>query len=250
MEKIYFENSKNFYRTYFIDDNYRPLVLISPGGGYTHTSNRESEPVGNVFLNAGYHVVIVNYREDLSEVYPKPQSYLAYLIDKYHNDKRVSKIIGVGFSAGGHNILEVALHYKNYLGNAKLDLLILGYPVVTSDKRYYHEGSFKNLLQDKFDDKKMMEYLSLEREVKSDAPDLFLWGTVTDESVDVMNSLLLVEAYHKVGCNVEYHLFPLGGHGLSVSTLESSFGEANKYIPHVSVWTKLALDWLKLKLES
>ena len=145
-------------------------------------------------------------------------------------------------------MLEVSLHHKDYDGNSKPDLLILGYPVVTSDPRYYHLGSFKNLLQDDFNNKELMNYMSMELQVTNDAPDLFLWGTITDNSVDVMNSLLLIEAYHKNNCNVEYHLFPMGPHGLSVSNSESAMGDKNKDIPYITKWVDLSLDWLKLKL--
>ena len=248
MEKVYINNTKNYYRSYFIDATKRDLVIISAGGGYQYTSERESEPVGNKYLNAGYNVVIVNYREDVTEKYPLPSKYLAYVINLFRNDKRVNKIIGIGFSAGGHNMLEVSLHHNDYDGNVKPDLLILGYPVVTSDSKYYHEGSFKNLLHDDFNNKKLMEYMSMELQVKNDAPDLFLWGTITDNSVDVMNSLLLIEAYHKHNCNVEYHLFPMGPHGLSVSNSESAMGDKNKDIPYITKWVDLSLEWLKLKL--
>ncbi len=248
MEKIFINNTKNYYRTYFLDNEKRDLVVISAGGGYEYTSIRESEPVGRRYNDAGYHVVIVNYREDINELYPLPSKYLAYVINLFRNDNRVNKIIGIGFSAGGHNMLEVSLHSSEYEGNAKPDLLILGYPVVTSDKRYYHEGSFRHLLGDGFDDEKLMKHLSMENEVNDRAPDLFLWGTITDTSVDVMNSLLLIEAYHKHNCNVEYHLFPMGPHGLSVAREETAQGNPEKNNPYIARWVDLSLEWLKLKL--
>lgn len=248
MEKIFINNTKNYYRTYFLDDEKRDLVIISAGGGYGYTSERESEPVGKCYNAAGYHVVIVNYREDVSELYPLPSKYLAYVINLYRNDARVNKIIGIGFSAGGHNLLEVSLHSNEYEGNSKPDLIILGYPVVTSDPRYYHEGSFKNLLGDGFNDKALMKHLSMELEVNDTAPDLFLWGTVTDDSVDVMNSLLLIEGYHKHNCNVEYHLFPMGPHGLSIATKETMGDKPERDNHYIARWVDLSLEWLKMKL--
>ena len=243
-EMISIMNTDNYYREYFIDNNKRPLIVIAAGGGYKYTSPRESEPVQRFYNNNGYHVVIVNYRETL-ELFPKPMEYLAYVINKYNNDNRVSKTIGLGFSAGGHCILDVALHQKLY--KCKLDLLMLGYPVVTSDNRYWHKGSFQNLLG-KLDDDELLKRTSLENEVNDKAPDLFLWGTITDESVHVMNSLLLVEAYKKYNCNIEYHLFPMGGHGLSLANSDSSGNDKNKEIPYLSRWKELSLEWLKLKI--
>ncbi len=245
-EMISILNTDNYYREYFIDDKKRPTIIISAGGGYKYTSPRESEPVARFYNNHGYHAIIVNYRETM-DVYPLPQKYLAYVINKFENDNRVSKIIGLGFSAGGHNILEVALHPDIY--NARIDLLMLAYPVVTANSRYWHKGSYQNLLNNNLNDE-ILKRLSLENEVTEKAPDLFLWGTITDESVHVMNSLLLVEAYKAHNCNVEYHLFPMGGHGLSLANSETSCGDKNKEIPCVSKWKELSIEWLELKLNS
>ncbi len=33
----------------------RPMMLICPGGGYEHTSDREAEPLAMHFLSIGYH---------------------------------------------------------------------------------------------------------------------------------------------------------------------------------------------------
>ena len=239
-------DTDNYYREYFIDDNKRPLIIISAGGGYKYTSPRESEPVAKFYNDNGFHSVIVNYREDLN-IYPAPGQALAYVINLYKNDNRVSKIIGIGFSAGGHNILEVALHKKNY-DNPRIDYLILGYPVITADNRYWHKGSFVNLLKDGINDSDLLNKLSLEKEVKSDSPELFLWSTFTDESVHVMNSLLLIEAYKNANVNCEYHMYPMGGHGLSLANSESSGGDKNKEIEYVSRWKEDSIKWLRYKL--
>ena len=243
-EMISILNTDNYYREYFIDDEIRPLIIIAAGGGYKYTSPRESEPVAKFYNDNMYHVVIVNYRETL-DLYPMPQKYLAHVIKLYNKDKRVSKVIGLGFSAGGHNILEVALHQKLY--DCKLDLLMLGYPVVTSKEEYAHKGSFINLIGN-FSDEVLLKRLSLENEVNESSPDLFLWSTYTDESVPVFNSLLLIEAYKKHNCNVEYHMFPMGGHGLSLANETSSSGDINKEIPYISKWKEMSIEWLNLKI--
>lgn len=248
MEKEYIENTKNYYEAYFIDEQARPTILISPGGGYAYTSPRESVPVARVFNKFGYHAVVVHYRETAEEAYPMPAKYLACVFRRLQKDTRVKKIIGLGFSAGGHNLLEVCLHPAEY-NIAPLDLLMLGYPVVTADERYWHRGSFVNLLKDNFDNSRLRSRLSLETQVTATAPDLFLWGTYTDESVDVMNSLLLIEAYKRNRCNAEYHMFPMGGHGLSVCTAESAEGNPEKISPYIGSWTELAGKWITEKLK-
>lgn len=250
MEKYYINQTKNYYRTYFLDLKKRPTIFVSPGGGYQYTSPRESEPVVEAFQNKGYHVVVINYRETKEDVYPLPGKYLIQAIEEVCKDERVGAKIGLGFSAGGHCLLEACLHKEDYAWDRTLDALILGYPVITTDMNYMHKGSFQNLLQEKMEDQQVLEYLSLEKEVtKQNAIDLFLWGTYTDTSVSVMNSLKLVEAYYAVGANVEYHMFPLGGHGLSVANQISSEGNIEKNIPYISRWVDFACEWLALKLK-
>ena len=39
----------------------RPAVVICPGGGYSHTSDREAEPVAIKMTAAGFHAFIVRY---------------------------------------------------------------------------------------------------------------------------------------------------------------------------------------------
>ena len=97
MEKINILNTKNYYRTYYVDDNKRPMIFICAGGGYQYTSPREEEPIMKIFFEKGYHVCIVNYREDNS-FYPAPGMNVAYALNKMKNDDKVTKIIGIGFS--------------------------------------------------------------------------------------------------------------------------------------------------------
>ncbi len=241
-------NTKNYYRTYFLDDEKRPTILVSPGGGYHHCSPREAGNIAYYYNNKGYHVVVVNYKMT-DEAYPMPATYLAYVNNLLRNDKRVSKIIGLGFSAGGHNILEMNIHNEDYK-TSKCDLLMLGYPVVTNDLEYIHKGSFENLLKDKINDIDLYNKMSLEKEIKKESiPSLFLWGTITDESVHVMNSIKLLEACKKNDINVEYHLFPMGGHGLGSADNYSSEGNKSKNIPYINKWLDLSNEWIHNNLK-
>ena len=44
-----------------ISEKLYPAVLICPGGGYDHISERESDPVADVFYAAGYNTFILKY---------------------------------------------------------------------------------------------------------------------------------------------------------------------------------------------
>ena len=51
-----------YLETYILSgDKKRGAVLICPGGGYAHTSEREAEPVAMQFTAKGYHTFILYY---------------------------------------------------------------------------------------------------------------------------------------------------------------------------------------------
>lgn len=245
VNKYYLEDNKNFYRTYFIDDKPRPTIVVAPGGGYTYSSPREAEPVVIEFTSRGFNVVVVNYRETLN-AYPEPGNLFVEALNKVSLDNRVKKIITMGFSAGGHLALETLLHKDKYGLKAVVDLIILGYPVISNDPDCVHEDSFRALLLDQFNNDELREYLSLEKEVnENNVVDLFIWGTYSDNYVLVENSLKLIDAYRKAKGNVEYHMFPDGRHGLSVCKKMST----DEDIPYVGRWVDMAAEWINYKLE-
>ncbi|MBS6566405.1 MAG: alpha/beta hydrolase fold domain-containing protein [Faecalibacterium sp.] len=54
----------------------RPTIVIAPGGGYTHLSTRESEPIALTFAAMGMNAVIVRYRV-APAVFPAPMQDIA-----------------------------------------------------------------------------------------------------------------------------------------------------------------------------
>ena len=59
------------------------------------------------------------------------------------------------------------------------------------------------------------------------------------------NTLMLVDACKKAGVSVEAHLFPSGGHGLSLGTAETAWQGVNGIEPCVQVWPELAIAWMR-----
>ena len=82
-------------------------------------------------------------------------------------------------------------------------------------------------------------------------PPVFIWHTITDQAVPVENSLLMIHACRDAGVSVEAHLFPQGGHGLSLATVDTARagspgeGDLNNVVPAVQIWPRLAFDWLR-----
>jgi dipeptidyl aminopeptidase/acylaminoacyl peptidase len=81
--------------------------------------------------------------------------------------------------------------------------------------------------------------------VNANSPKLFLWSTFTDASVNVMNTITLAGIYKMNGVDVELHIFPHGGHGLSVANKYSAEGSVDKNDPYIARWVNLVDEWIK-----
>lgn len=240
-----------------IGDRKRPGVIICPGGGYGHLSDREGEPVAMQFLAMGYHAFILYYSLT-PDGFPYPQMELAMavaivrsLASEYHIDSE--KIVVAGFSAGGHLACSLGAFWNQSFLYGPLGLnpkdirpdgLILAYPVITAGPSC-HLGSFLNLLGTRAEDEAMRRLVSLEHQVGPHTPKTFIWHTSTDDAVPVKNSYLLADALTANGVNVEMHIYPIGCHGLSLANKEVS-NENGKYIvPSCQSWISLVKTWLE-----
>ena len=253
----------NLY-TYFLDSSIemrpnekRPVILMCPGGGYEMTSDREAEPMAMQFLAMGYHVAIlrysvcpVRYPAALLQV-AESVLYLKEHTDEYHFDPE--KIVVQGCSAGGHLAANYGIAWNSPFLTKLMGMendpeqlcvagLLLCYPVITSGEKA-HEESFRNLLGEQYEEKK--EELSLENQVTPDTPPTFLWHTATDETVPVENSLYFFQACLQQGVSAELHIYPVGGHGLSLANEETCRANGIGVQKECQSWIGLAQTWLE-----
>lgn len=253
----------NLY-TYFLDSSIemrpnekRPVILMCPGGGYEMTSDREAEPIAMQFLAMGYHVAIlrysvcpVRYPAALLQV-AESVLYLKEHADEYHIDPE--KIVVQGCSAGGHLAANYGIAWNSPFLTKLMGMendpeqlcvagLLLCYPVITSGEKA-HEESFRNLLGEQYEEKK--EELSLENQVIPDTPPTFLWHTATDETVPVENSLYFFQACLQQGVSAELHIYPVGGHGLSLANEETCRANGIGVQKECQSWIGLAQTWLE-----
>lgn len=253
----------NLY-TYFLDSSIemrpnekRPVILMCPGGGYEMTSDREAEPMAMQFLAMGYHVAIlrysvcpVRYPAALLQV-AESVLYLKEHADEYHIDPE--KIVVQGCSAGGHLAANYGIAWNSPFLTKLMGMendperlcvagLLLCYPVITSGEKA-HEESFRNLLGEQYEEKK--EELSLENQVTPDTPPTFLWHTATDETVPVENSLYFFQACLQQGVSAELHIYPVGGHGISLANEETCRANGIGVQKECQSWIGLAQTWLK-----
>ncbi len=228
-------------------DKRRPAILICPGGGYGFRSPRESEPVALRFNAAGFHAFVLQYSV-APRRHPLPLLDVSRAVGLLRENVDAWKIhpgrIALcGFSAGAHLAASLGVLRDRY-EEPKLnrpDALILSYPVITSGI-FAHKGSFENLLGPGAS-AEALEALSLELHVSAKTPPTFLWHTWADEAVPLENSLLFAGALRRAGVPFEFHVYPKGGHGLSLATGETSEAGREPDL-HVSSWMPLCLEWL------
>lgn len=249
-EKIFFENSNNYFTFVSKTSMLSPLVVIVPGGGYNHTSKREAFNVADYFLDLGFHACVLNYRESL-DIYPTPQKELAFVIDYFRDNANKynvipDKIVNIGFSAGSHLVLSQSIYHTEFGRNTLPNLLVLCYPVVSSSDSIAHKGSFEYLLKDTISEE-LLDKLSLEKHVTSELPNVFMWHTQTDKSVNIMNSLKLYESFVLNNVSCEYHVFDYGVHGMSLADESMTTGGTNLKDDYIASWTTYLKNWLKLK---
>lgn len=256
-----YEGTAGLY-TYILDnfpemgmERKRPIVLICPGGGYGRTSNREAEAVVMQFLAAGFHGAVLHYSVS-PVVYPtallqlaESVAYLRENKERFHIDG--DKIMVLGFSAGGHLAASLGVFWerdmlKDSLGKESFlfrpDGLLLCYPVITAGVDC-HVESFQRLLGDRYEE--LHQEVSLEKQVSAHTPPAFLWHTATDDTVPVENSLLFFQALHSFGIPAELHIYPAGGHGLSLANQETSDTQGYGVQAECQSWMGLAVDWIR-----
>lgn len=233
----------------------RPLILLCPGGGYHWTSDREAEPLAVRFLAMGYHVAVLRY-SCAPAGYPVSLIEAAMamkLIQEHAKEWNVDeeKIVIQGCSAGGHLAASLGMFWHEEWLSEKVGVpkeklrpagMILCYPVITSGE-FAHRGSFENLLQGQYTEE-MLERVSLEKQVTEHTPKAFIWHTYTDDCVPVENSLLLISAMKKYNIPVEFHMYPVGGHGLSTCSWQSANAEGYGVQKECESWLPLVQTWL------
>lgn len=216
------------------DDTVRPCILVVPGGGYCFVSPSEGEPVARKFYQKGYQVFVLTYTTNLAHEIPlklqplRDISRAVRFVRRYAQKFRLDKdrVSVCGFSAGGHLCASLCVHFKDIREDAaeyadipnRPDAAVLCYPVITSGEAA-HRDSFVCLLG-KDAGRQELEYMSLEKQVSPDTPPVFLWTTVTDDTVPAVNSELFADACRNSGVAYALHMFSYGGHGLSVADQE------------------------------
>lgn len=247
-------------------DQKRPLVLILPGGGYQFHSMRESEVIALNYLAKGIDAAVLSYKlVDEGPVFPDALYQVGEVVAYFHEHAdeyqiAADRIFLSGFSAGGH----LAALYADFcssewlaekinkpLQSLQLAALVLSYPVIDLDLGWPTAEEKAAILGD-FTLSNAAAY------VTSKNPPTYLWTTLTDETVPVVNSLNYLQALIENNVVVRSQLFDHGRHGLSLAEPFSAFPASfNPEEPHfgelfvdqeISTWFQDHYVWLAEKL--
>jgi acetyl esterase/lipase len=234
-------------------------MLLLAGGGYDHLSNeKEQAPVASYFAQNLHITTFVLYyrlvRSDGTYRYPVPMwdgqralKLLRHRAGEWHIDPQR---IGVfGFSAGGHLATTLALHPDDDFGlplpqrdtvdaaSGKVDLLGLGYPVISMDPAAYGSSNTRSHLLAGYHGaalRRLEQHLSGQDNVGPATPPVFLFVSMDDQRIDPHNSVLFGDALKAAGIPADIHLFTQGAHGVGLATS----------MPEERVWPELFRQWL------
>ncbi|MBO7292531.1 MAG: alpha/beta hydrolase, partial [Clostridia bacterium] len=137
-------------------------VVIFPGGGYHHRAKHEGEGYAEFLNGFGIAAFVVDYRVTPA-YFPDPLldarravRFVRANAERFGIDPQ--KIAVMGSSAGGHLAALVSTYLERIEGEGvdaidEFDALpnaqVLCYPVISSDERIAHVGSFRTLLGDR-----------------------------------------------------------------------------------------------------
>ena len=237
-----------------IGQKLRPAVVICPGGGYEFVSSREAEPVALRFVAMGINAFVLNYSVQ-NKPFPAAllelsQSVAFVRANAGSWDIDPNRISVCGFSAGGHLAASLGVHWNrdfiksvlDYTTQHKPNALILCYPVISSGNRA-HKGSIANIIgpQPTYE---LAQMVLLEKQVGYDTPETFIWHCADDDCVPVENSLDFASALAQFNISFEMHIYPHGGHGLSLCD-DTTASKDSELSPKCAEWFQLAVNWIK-----
>ncbi|MBR6370673.1 MAG: alpha/beta hydrolase [Bacteroidaceae bacterium] len=255
------------FTPYLADDSLNaPTVIVCPGGSYCWLDVKgEGIEVSEWLRDNGISAFLLQYRTAGFGAYFTRYRYVArgnrhpdmicdvqrairYVRENSDSFGVDPNRVGVmGFSAGGHLAMSAACFSDtDYTdlpqGPASVslrpDFVAAIYPVVTMKGNYAHKRSRRGLLGEwgKYRDK-LREQMSIEENIPSDCPPVFMINCKDDPVVDWHNSVLLDEALSKAGIEHKYIQYETGLHGFGVSEVYGS-EESRK-------WKDEFLEWLK-----
>jgi acetyl esterase/lipase len=252
-------------------DYLAPAMIVCPGGGFVVLSPREAEPIALRYFAEGYAAFVVHYPVGESGA-EFPQGLLALAAAVAHVRERAGEyhvnpgqINVCGFSAGGHvaaslacewnrEVIYGALHTQSE--RIKPNAAVISYGVIDLEQQYHYpeeefqgrirdgtEAMFRRLLGKGPYSAAQKDSVALQKQVSPSTAPCFIWHTVDDKTVHVMNSLVFAEALAKNRVPFDLHLYRTGLHGLALANgiTQTRAGDVN---PVCAEWIEKSTRWL------
>lgn len=227
-------------------------VIVCPGGSYYWLSRKtEGTKVAEKLADAGFTAFVLHYRHAGTRYFMLgglafPQNHYPDALNDLHNavmevrrnaseySVDPTKVGVMGFSAGGHLVLNSGEEVVENQGITSCPSFIVSlYPVVTmTDETIVHNRSRKALLGKRRNDPALRRKLSMELNIPSEMPPVFLVNCLDDPTVDYRNSVVMDNALTNSKIPHQYIQFPSGGHGFGASSPQAD-------------WFPLFLDWFE-----
>lgn len=235
-----------------IGRRFRSAVIICPGGAYAFRSDTEGEYVAVKYQSCGLQAFVLEY--SVNTAFPQQMLELAAAVVYIREHADVldidpKKVFVCGFSAGGHLAASLAVMWDSDKMRVcypdtkwtRPSGVILCYPVISAGK-FAHKETVERAAGDM--DEEERETLSLEKQVSFHMPPVFIWHTLEDQEVPVENTLLFVQALQRYGNTFEVHIFPHGGHGMSLATEYTAVSE-DHISETVARWFDMSIAWIR-----
>jgi len=225
-------------------------VIICPGGSYRHLAmDKEGIRIAEWLQKSGITTFVLRYRVGLqNNRHPAMIQDLQRAIQfvkENHSTYRIDtcKIGIMGFSAGGHLAGTAATYYQiNFMEDLGIstnvslrpDFVAMIYPVVSMVENYTHKKSKRYLLGKNYAPE--VEFmLSLEKNVHSDMPPVFMIHCTKDKTVDYRNASDYNNALTQIGVPCEFISYDERKHGFGINPNSS----------HASSWINHFIPWLR-----
>jgi acetyl esterase/lipase len=211
-------------------------VVICPGGSYFWLDmNNEGFSVAKYLNKQGITAFVLHYRTAMfGNHHPAMIQDLERAI---HIVKARSQEYGInpekvgvmGFSAGGHLAGTAAIYSESAL---KPYFAAMIYPVVSMQDSIGHKKSRKNLLGKNYSDE-LKQKMSLEKNVYTGMPPIFLLHCIGDKTVDYRNSVVFEKALAEKNVKNKFLLldeYGHGGHGFGIQPVGKATGWIDDFL--------------------
>jgi len=214
-------------------------VIICPGGSYFWLDmDNEGFSVAKYLNQHGITAFVLHYRTAMrGNHHPAMIQDLERSIQLVKENSKEygvnpDKVGVMGFSAGGHLAGTAAIYSTDSL---KPYFAAMIYPVISMEDSICHKRSRNNLLGKKYPDE-LKQKMSLEKNVHSDMPPIFLLHCTGDKKVNYHNSVVFDKALTEKNVKHEFLLldeYGHGGHGFGIQPIGKATGWIDKFLKWV-----------------